>query len=218
MLRHWLVAVLAMDLAAVALLGGLPTVELPARAGELARASLAVPGPDDEAGAASRAGARPERIDIPGIAVDAPVVDLGLADDGTLEVPEGRAEAGWWSGGSAPGTPGPTVVVGHVNLRSGPAVFLRLSELEEGDEVEVTRADRARVTYRVTEVRQVDKDAFPTDEVYGPTPDDELRLVTCGGSFRPSDRSYTDNVIVFAERIGRSDPPPAPTVTPLRRI
>ena len=42
------------------------------------------------------------------------------------------------------------------------------------------------------------KDEFPTEAVYGPTSGPELRLVTCGGAFDRSARSYDDNVVVDA--------------------
>ena len=44
------------------------------------------------------------------------------------------------------------------------------------------------------------KAAFPTAEVYGPTPDAQLRLITCGGDFDRSRRGYADNVVVFARQ------------------
>ena len=44
----------------------------------------------------------------------------------------------------------------------------------------------------------VPKDAFPTRQVYGPTPDAELRLITCGGEFDHSARRYLRNVVVSA--------------------
>ena len=48
---------------------------------------------------------------------------------------------------------------------------------------------------------QYPKTAFATEEVYGPTADAQLRLITCGGAFDPSARSYEDNVIVFASLV-----------------
>ncbi|MDH3705796.1 MAG: hypothetical protein OES57_06985 [Acidimicrobiia bacterium] len=57
----------------------------------------------------------------------------------------------------------------------------------------------------------VDKDEFPTVEVYGPTEEPTLRLITCGGDFDGSARSYEGNLIVFAEFVGLETPPEAPT-------
>jgi hypothetical protein len=47
-------------------------------------------------------------------------------------------------------------------------------------------------------VESFDKDVFPSERVYGPTPGPTLRLVTCGGAFDRGARSYLDNVVVFA--------------------
>jgi hypothetical protein len=49
-----------------------------------------------------------------------------------------------------------------------------------------------------TELEQHSKNAFPTDAVYGPTPDATLRLITCGGSYDASAGHYRDNTIAFA--------------------
>jgi sortase (surface protein transpeptidase) len=90
------------------------------------------------------------------------------------------------------------VVTGHVDSADGPAVFFRLRELVPGDEVLVDRADGTTARFTVTRVERHLKDAFPTQAVYGPTADAQLRLVTCGGDFDRSARSYEDNVVVFA--------------------
>jgi sortase (surface protein transpeptidase) len=90
------------------------------------------------------------------------------------------------------------VIAGHVDSRSGPAVFYRLDELVAGDRVEVTRSDGTVFAYRVATVETRPKDAFPTARVYGPTPGPELRLITCGGAFDRNSRHYRDNVIVTA--------------------
>ena len=52
--------------------------------------------------------------------------------------------------------------------------------------------------FTVTRVARYAKGAFPTAEVYGPTPDAELRLITCGGAFDRAARSYRDNLVVYA--------------------
>jgi hypothetical protein len=64
--------------------------------------------------------------------------------------------------------------------------------------VYVRRADRTLAVFRVTDVRQYAKDGFPTSAVYGPAPDPELRLITCGGTFDPQLGSYLSNTVVFA--------------------
>jgi sortase (surface protein transpeptidase) len=110
--------------------------------------------------------------------------------------------AGWYEGGTRPGDPGSAVILGHVDSTLGPAVFYRLRELRPGDRVEVVRAGGSRIAFTVERVEQYDKRRFPTAEVYYPTLEPMLRLVTCGGAFNYATGHYTDNVIVFASLRG----------------
>jgi len=146
--------------------------------------------------------AEPVRLRIPAAGVDTPLVRLRRAADGTVEVPTDFGVAGWFAEGPRPGQIGPAVILGHVDSRAGPAVFFRLKDLRPGAEVVVDRADGSTVTFRVTGALRVPKVEFPTDEVYGPTLEPSLRLVTCGGSFDRAARSYRDNVIVSADPTG----------------
>jgi LPXTG-site transpeptidase (sortase) family protein len=143
--------------------------------------------------------AEPIRLHIPAIGVDTPLVQLHRAADGTVEVPTDFGVAGWFADGPRPGQPGPAVILGHVDSRAGPAVFFRLTQLKQGAQVVVDRADRSTVTFRVSSTLRVPKVEFPIAEVYAPTLEPSLRLVTCGGSFDRAARSYRDNVIVSAE-------------------
>jgi sortase (surface protein transpeptidase) len=139
----------------------------------------------------------PARVRIPAIRVDTPLETLGLDNGGALQAPTDFSVAGWYAEGTVPGDVGPAVIAGHVDSRAGPAVFFRLYQLRPGNLVQVARADRW-VTFRVVRTVRYAKNRFPTAEVYGPTPDPQLRLITCGGSFDAARRSYVDNVVVYA--------------------
>lgn len=143
--------------------------------------------------------APPRRVEIPAVGIEADTIALGKTDDGRLEVPADPHTAGWWSGGVNPGGPGPAVIVAHVDSWEGPGAFYDLEDVEVGDRSSVRREDGSRVDFRVQRVERHPKDDFPTDEVYGPTAEPTLRLITCSGAFDPQARSYTDNVIVFLE-------------------
>lgn len=154
---------------------------------------------------------RATRVRIDKIDVDATIIDLGLHPDRTLEVPEDIRLTGWFTGRSVPGEPGPSVVVGHVDSAAlGPGVFWRLRELDIGDVVTVERSDGSVAEFRVTETELVLKDEFPTEKVYGSVGGAELRLITCGGTFDQSGRTYLGNLIVYAEHVGTTQPPPPP--------
>lgn len=147
----------------------------------------------------------PVHIDIPAIDVHSAVNRVGLNPDHTVQVPgpgPGYDQAAWYTGSAEPGRPGPAVVLGHIDsAANGPSVFYRLSQLEPLDEFTVTRADHLTLTYKVNSVRQYPKDAFPTEQVYGPTTRPEIRLITCGGRFDTDARSYEDNTVVYARQI-----------------
>lgn len=140
----------------------------------------------------------PVSIRIDAIGVSAPVDPLGLNADGTLEVPTDYSRAGYYTGRPPPGAIGPAIIVAHVDSKTGPAVFARLAELKPGEEVTVTRADRSEVVFVVDRLEQHAKNAFPTKEVYDPTPDATLRLITCAGTFDRAAGHYRDNLIAFA--------------------
>lgn len=145
-----------------------------------------------------RAAGVPVRLQIPAIGVDTALERLGTERDGELAPPRNPDLAGWFAAGPRPGDLGPSVIAGHVDSTSGPAVFWRLRELRRGDRVSVRDRSGRAVTFRVTQVRQVSKGSFPTEAVYGPTPDAALRLVTCGGVYVRGSGGYQDNVLVYA--------------------
>ncbi|MFB8772626.1 class F sortase [Streptomyces broussonetiae] len=142
---------------------------------------------------------RATRLLVPYIGVDAPVMNLRLDQEGRLTAPpEDKADlVGWYEGGPSPGEQGTAVVVGHLDTMSGPAVFAGLGELKRGSRVEFRRADGRTAVYDVDAVKSYEKDDFPNDEVYGSRGRPELRLITCGGTYRPR-TGYSGNVVVFA--------------------
>jgi hypothetical protein len=140
----------------------------------------------------------PARVRIPALGVDSTLARLSTGAAGALLPPADFAQAGWFTGGPPPGATGPAVIAGHVDSVRGPAVFYRLAQLHSGDDVLVTRTDGTSLRFTVARVARYPKSAFPTAEVYGPTADPELRLITCGGAFDRSRRSYVDDVVVFA--------------------
>jgi hypothetical protein len=151
---------------------------------------------------ASGPGAAPVRLVIPAIGVATPLVRLGLEPGGGMAVPSDFGRAGWFAEGPAPGQVGPAVIAGHVDSRTGPAVFSRLRDLRPGDQIRVVRADGSRLRFVVEGARSYPKDGFPTDAVFGPVPAAALRLITCAGDFDRARGSYRDNLVVFARLAG----------------
>jgi len=160
----------------------------------------AVPGP--AAGGASATGlgrSTPVRVQIPSIGVNSELMQLGLAGNGTMEVPPSGFPAGWFTGAPTPGQIGPAVIAGHVDWSGAEGVFFNLREVKTGDKVDVARADGSTAVFNVSAVEEYPKDAFPTNKVYGDLDHPGLRVITCGGSFDHAARSYVDNIVVYAD-------------------
>ncbi|WP_060883015.1 class F sortase [Streptomyces caniscabiei] len=141
----------------------------------------------------------PVRLLIPAIGVDTPVIRLGLAPDGTVEVPPvtEHDRAGWYRHSPTPGQTGPSVILGHVTVgRYGDGVFRELARLRRGERIEARLENGTTAEFTVDSVRTVAKADFPADEVYGNVSRPALRLITCGGP--RTGEEYRDNVIVFA--------------------
>jgi sortase (surface protein transpeptidase) len=142
----------------------------------------------------------PTRLRIPSIGVDADLGPLHMDRSNQLEAPADFQKPGWYAEGTPPGDVGPAVIAGHLDSVHGKAIFYRLPELRTSDVILVQRGGKW-LTFQVVSTARFAKNKFPTAEVYGPTPDPQLRLITCGGGFDPERKSYRDNVVVFAVAI-----------------
>ena len=155
--------------------------------------------------AAPKPVAAPVSLTIPLIGVQTNLMTLGLGRDGTLQVPSPNmvSVAGWYTGSPRPGAIGSSIIVGHIDGDAGnvKGVFFRLRQLSAGDKIYVKRSDGTLVEFRVTSVQQYLKDHFPTEAVYGPVPDPELRLITCGGTFDLASGHYLSNIVVYATEV-----------------
>jgi len=144
----------------------------------------------------------PVRLRIPSINVVASFVELGLAPDNEIEVPDTYTEVGWYVYGPTPGELGPAVVLGHVDSYKGPAIFFSLGQLNPGDTIEVERADGSVALFRVDKLERYSQSSFPTALVYGDIGYAGLRLITCSGSYDRVLQRYDSNLIVYASLIG----------------
>ncbi|MGW7310047.1 class F sortase [Streptomyces sp. NPDC054835] len=167
--------------------------------------ATAAPAPAAQLATAPMPRSKPVRVRVPAAGVDArPVLDLGLDADGTVQVPTvAQADRiGWYDKGVTPGERGPAVLIGHFDTVEGPAVLKDVARIRVGDRITVTRADGTDAVFRVRELEQVDKKAFPTRKVYGDTRRPELRLITCGGELVDGHRP--DNIVVYADLLTRA--------------
>lgn len=140
----------------------------------------------------------PTAVRIPAIGVDAPIVPVGLEPDGAMEIPEDVATIGWYEPGVRPGEPGSAVLAGHVDSRSqGPGAFFDLRHLDVDDVVSVTHRDGVTRSWRVVARTHYGKRELPIADLFTNRGDPQLVLITCGGEFDRTARSYADNIVVY---------------------
>ncbi|CCK25782.1 secreted protein [Streptomyces davaonensis JCM 4913] len=144
----------------------------------------------------------PDRVRIPAIQVDAPMMPVGLDANGWVDAPppEDPNLAGWFTGAVSPGEKGTAVVVGHVDNSQGPAVFYGLGALKKGNRVEVARKDGKTAVFEIYGIEVFEKNDFPGDRVYASKGTAELRVITCGGGFSKQS-GYAGNVVTFARLV-----------------
>ena len=143
----------------------------------------------------------PVRIEIVVIDLEAPILPLGVVrETGQMEVPENVDEVGWYRYGPAPGWPGSAVLAAHVDMAGeGPGVFFHLDRLRMGDRINVDFDDGTTSIFVVSHAERVPKGELNFDSVFSPVGQPLLRLVTCGGGFNRTIRSYDDNIVITAQ-------------------
>jgi sortase (surface protein transpeptidase) len=138
---------------------------------------------------------------VPAIGVNAPVVAVGETPTGDLQSPDGWDDVGWFSPGFRPGAPGHAVLNGHLdtNLADRPtAVFWNLRKLHAGDAVHLAAADGSALDFTVTALNYYPAEKAPLNEIFGPSNDSVLQLVTCAGTWRGVKLGYSERLVVTA--------------------
>ena len=140
----------------------------------------------------------PTSITIEGIGVtEAPVIDVGVEENGDMEIP-GADSVGWYRFNATPGEAGSAVLAAHIAYNGDPGVFRYLADVEIGERVVVAFDDGTTSEFEIIELAQYDKQELPDDRVFAKDGEPILTLITCGGDFNRSLRSYVDNVVAYA--------------------
>lgn len=141
----------------------------------------------------------PRKLQIDDLEIDAPVQAVGVASDGTMEIP-GPTDVGWYRFGAAPNEEGAIVLAGHIAFNGVDGAFRKLSELDPGTRVEVEMNDGSLRAYQVLQVDRYRKESLPA-ETWTKSGPERLVLITCGGSFDEERRRYDSNVVATATPI-----------------
>lgn len=146
----------------------------------------------------------PILVEIPSIDVAAPIVESGIDDESRqMEIPPRADQVGWYRFGSRPGESGSAVLAGHVDMAGfGPGAFFELDRLVPGDEVLVHMSDGTVLRFETVDIARVPKERLDVDKIFDHTGPPRLTLITCGGAFNETIRSYDDNVVARLKPAG----------------
>lgn len=141
----------------------------------------------------------PVRLSIPSINVDTSIQYVGINSAGEMATPSSAFEVGWYKEGVIPGEKGNAVIAGHFDGQKGEAgVFYNLSKLKTGDELIVESNKGKRTAFIVREAKTTSPGYV--EEVFEASNSAHLNLVTCGGEWNEDDNSYSERLIVFADK------------------
>ncbi|MFZ2150335.1 MAG: class F sortase [Minisyncoccia bacterium] len=140
----------------------------------------------------------PIALSIPKINVNADIQKVGITAKGNMATPRSFRNVGWYKYGTVPGNIGSAVIAGHVdNGLSLPAVFSKLSNLKEGDDIYITTDENKRLHFRVTGSEIYDfNENVP--EIFRIREGKILRLITCTGAWLKEYRTHDERLVVSA--------------------
>ncbi|WP_104181256.1 class F sortase [Arthrobacter sp. B0490] len=141
----------------------------------------------------------PVSLDVPGTDISVRVVDVGIAGNDAMEIPDSFWEAGWYRFGPAPGADaGHAVIAAHVDSQTEVMPFARLKDVDPGTVLTVGLADGSMLQYRVDDVRNVPKATLDGSDVFRRDGPHRLKIITCGGEWLLDKGDYEDNVVLTA--------------------
>jgi LPXTG-site transpeptidase (sortase) family protein len=145
---------------------------------------------------------KPTHLIIPSIGVNAKVQYVGVTAKGSMGIPTNFTDVAWYKHGTIPGEVGSAVIDGHVDNGLGlNGVFKKLGQVKEGDDIYVTDEKDSKIHFVVREIKTYPYTEAPTEEIFYESQKSLLRLITCGGKWVKSAKTYDTRVVVTAEYI-----------------
>lgn len=144
----------------------------------------------------------PMRLEIPKISVNAPVDSVGLTPDGAVGVPVGPIDVAWFDLGPRPGDDGNAIIDGHYGhwINGGGSVFDNLNKLSPGDKIYIVDGTGATVTFVVRKLQTYTQNESAREVFISSDGKAHLNLITCQGTWIESQKTYTNRLVVFADR------------------
>jgi len=143
----------------------------------------------------------PVRLEITEIGVDSAVIPVGVTRDGAMDAPKGPDEVAWYNLGPRPGEIGSAVMAGHYGWQNNiPAVFDNLDKIHEGEKIYTQDENGAIITFVVREIRIYGMNDDASDVFFSNDSKAHLNLITCTGSWDDVEKTFSERLIVFADK------------------
>lgn len=143
----------------------------------------------------------PVHLRIPSISVDAVIEHVGLVPGGVMGNPKKPEDTVWFELGPQPGEVGSAVIAGHYGWKNGiAAAFDSLHTLQKGDEVYVEDETGKVTVFVVRELRTYAQNDDATDVFSSTDGSAHLNLITCGGVWDGTQKTYSNRTVVFTDK------------------
>ncbi|HEX2185243.1 MAG TPA: class F sortase [Chloroflexota bacterium] len=161
---------------------------------------------------------RPQRMLVPKLRIDAPIATFGLDQleaDGALPSPKRAGDVAWYDYSGRAGEANNAVFAGHVDWQGAPAVFARIKELVNGDQIILVGEGGTRFIYEVLGCDDIEchlplSTRPDVDEFVGYSSFSHLTMITCEGQWDRIKRDYSHRRIVRARLVGLQNGAGAP--------
>lgn len=145
----------------------------------------------------------PKYISLPTINSEGYIQRVGVDQNKQVAVPDNINMAGWFVDSVTPSQKGLSIIDGHVSGRYHDAIFKNLVNLKVGDHFQVTLGNGRVLDYKVINIQSVSVAQAPSVLFsQDPKVSSQLNLITCGGNYDESQKSFDHRVIVGAELAG----------------
>ncbi|MGI5826115.1 MAG: class F sortase [Patescibacteria group bacterium] len=141
----------------------------------------------------------PKRIIIESLDIDAEIEAVGLDKNGSMAVPSSPWATGWYKYGATLDQKGSVVIGGHLDSKTGPAIFYRLSQIALGSEIVVIDQKGEKHFFTVTRKETYNEENFPSKEIFTTSDKKRLNLITCRGTFDKIKQKYDKRIVIFTE-------------------
>jgi sortase (surface protein transpeptidase) len=145
----------------------------------------------------------PKKITISSQNIEAEIIEVNAAADGSLGTPKDWFKTGWFTDSARLAEPGNLIIDGHYDTNTGaPAAFWRLKNVKVDDIVTLFDEYGRAYHYKVSEVFYLNINDPARLQIFEDKHDSaSITLVTCGGIWLPGHGTYSQRLIVKGKLI-----------------